>query len=432
MKYFSNTILSLWLLFSFNLISSPIFSQNSILIKNTNIITVATDKVLKNTDVLIENGVIKKIGNKIPINTTYLILDGKGKFLMPSLADMHSHIPLKNDKKLTTKHYLLLQLAAGVTTLRSMRGNYEHLSLKDSVQKEFILSPNLVLSAPPITRQMKANINTDSLIQKYKADGFDFIKILSVPSKDFYKKIQESAKKVGLKVVGHLPAGDLDMALQYKQYSIEHLQGYTDYYEKGLSSELEKLLDLTVQNNVYNCPTMDWTFVGSLHYSLQQLKDRVGMDFLPELLKSGWEKTLVDYIKTVKPDEAKKDSLHLISVQNVIAKMRDKKCKIILSPDASGIFQVPGFGLVEEMKLFKKFGFSNYEILKSATINAAEYFGESDKNGFVKENYNANLILLNANPLENVENISKIDGVILNGKWYSENSLKEQLKQNLK
>ena len=431
MKYFSKTSLSLWLFFFF-LISIPAFSQNAILIKNTNVITVSTDKVLKNTDVLIENGIIRKIGNKIPANTAYLVLDGKGKFLMPSLADMHSHIPLKSDKKLTTKHYLLLQLAAGVTTLRSMRGNYEHLSLRDSVQKEYILSPNLVLSAPPITRQTKTNINTDSLVQKYKADGFDFIKILSIPSKDFYKKIQESALKAGLKVVGHLPAGDIDLALQYKQYSIEHLQGYTDYYEKGLSSELEKLLDLTIQNNVYNCPTMDWTFVGSLYYPLQQLKERIGMDFLPELLKSSWEKTLVDYIKTVKPDEAKKDSLHLISVQNIMQKMRDKKYKLILSPDASGIFQVPGFGLVEEMKLFKKFGFSNYEILKIATINASEYFGESDKSGFVKENYNANLILLNGNPLENIENISKIDGVILNGKWYSENSLKDQLKQNLK
>jgi hypothetical protein len=177
-----------------------VFAQSSILIKNVSLITMTSNETLKDRDLLIENGKIKKIGKGIASSPNYLVIDGRGKFLMPGLIDMHVHIPNYKDKQMPVNHFLMLYLASGVTTIRSMRGDFDHLILRDSVTKGFVLSPHLVLSAPPFSAR---NIITDSipsLIKRYKSKKFDFIKVLSVTSELQYNKIADEAK-ISLKAV---------------------------------------------------------------------------------------------------------------------------------------------------------------------------------------------------------------------------------------
>ena len=406
-----------------------LFAQPSILVKNVSLVTMTSNETLKDYDLLIENGKIKKIGKRIASSPKYLIIDGQGKFLMPGLSDMHTHIPNYKDNQMPVNHFLMLYLASGVTTIRSMRGDVDHLILRDSVNKGLVLSPHLVLSAPPFSSRNTITDSIPSLVKRYKSNKFDFIKVLSVGSELQYNRITDKAKASSLKVTGHLPLGNLGLAINKGQYSIEHLQGYTNLFETNQTENLRKYVKLTFDSGIYNCPTMDWYFIGSLHYNLVDLKKREGMEYVPTAVKQKWQESYTNYTNTVKRDEFKKDSLHLIAIEEVIKMLKHGNCKILLSPDASGPFQVPGFGMKEEMLLFKKFGFSNYDILRAATYTAAEYFGDAKTKGLIKEGYIADLILLNANPLESIENFSQREGIFLNGRWFSQTYLINELKK---
>ncbi len=406
-------------------------AQNSFLLKGVSIVPLTSNQVLKNLDVLIQDGKIAKISKIIGENEDCTVINCTGKFLMSGLVDMHAHLPNYSIKDITVNHYLLLQLASGVTTLRSMRGDYDHLLLKDSINRGYILSPNLYLSAPPIRHGTPID-SIAPFVVKYKKDGFDFIKVLSVSSEGHYTAITNQAKQVGFKVVGHVPMNNLSLALEHNQYSIEHLQGYTNLYELGQFKELQRLVQLTKTNGIYNCPTMDWYFVGSLFFELNDLKKRAGLEFVSNSLKQKWESDYLDYKKSVTKEELIKDSIHLVAIRKVMQLLKSNQAKIILSPDASSIFQVPGFGLVEEMKLMQQMGFSNYDILRAATIIPLDYFQSAAVSAGIKEGSNANLILLNANPLEDIKNIEKQEGIFLNGKWLSQEYLIGRLKSFLK
>ncbi|MCX8490224.1 MAG: amidohydrolase family protein, partial [Cyclobacteriaceae bacterium] len=295
-----------------------------------------------------------------------------------------------------------------------------------------VIAPKLFLSAPPM--HWKEQVPIDSihyLIQQYKRSGFDFIKILSVPSEAFYEATMAESRLAGLPVVGHIPNRNLHLALSKNQRSIEHLQGYTDYFKAKQFDALQNVIQITAEKGIYNCPTLDWYFVGSLHYSLESLKHRAGMAYISPALKQEWEKKILEYTKEQNSNQVskKEDSLGLVAMRNVMEKLKLKGCKLLLSPDASSVFQVPGFGLVEEMKIFKELGFTNYEILRMASLGSAEYFGE-DNWGKVREGHEANLVLLSQNPLENIENLLKVKGVILNGKWLSQSIVLEKIRQS--
>ncbi|PWJ52851.1 imidazolonepropionase-like amidohydrolase [Dyadobacter jejuensis] len=398
--------------------------------KNISIVSPDQNSILKGQNVLINNGKIEKIGPGLKAPKRYQKIDGAGKFLMAGMADMHVHLPAAERDIISTKHFLLLQLIAGVTTVRSMRGSLNHIALRDSVKKGMILSPDLYLSAPPIYSSQKvAPDSIDELILAYKNVGFDFIKILSLPnSLVFYDSLLAAANRYQMPVVGHAPWGDVQTAIKNKQRSIEHLQGYASLKGDTLNETIRK----TKVNNIYNCPTLDWTFVGSLYYSMDYLKRRPGMEYLPLELRKKWEKTLSDYIGKVANQERKKDSLSLIVQLDIVRQLKAEGCKFLLSQDASNVFQVPGFGLLEEMKLFKKAGFSNHEILVIATQNPAQFFGESDRLGAVRTGFKANLIMLAGNPLEDIENIKKVDGILLGEQWHTREFLEGQIKTYLR
>jgi hypothetical protein len=421
-------LVTLLLLFCFQFC----IAQN-LLIKGVSVIPMDKNEVLNNMDVFIHDGKIVKIGKSIHPIRNCEIINGKGNYLMPGLTDMHAHVPDYGNKKISVNDYFNLCLASGVTTLRSMRGSLPQLLLKDSIQKGLVIAPKLFLSAPPIHWRVKIPIDSiHYLIQQYKKSGFDFIKILSVPSEAFYEAIVAESQLVGLPVVGHIPNMNLLLALSKNQKSIEHLQGYTDYFKVKQFDALQNAIQVSKEKGIYNCPTLDWYFVGSLYYSLESLKNRAGMAYISPTLKQEWEKKIMEYSKEQngKPNSKKEDSLGLVAMRNVLQKMKLNGCQLLLSPDASSVFQVPGFGLIEEMKIFKEMGFTNYEILRMASLVPAEYFGEDDNWGKVREAHDANLVLLLQNPLDDLGNISKIKGIILNGKWLPQSMILERIAQS--
>lgn len=405
-------------------------NAQSFIFKNISVVNTGQNSISKNQNVLIKEGIIQNIGSRLKTPNGYVEIDGTGKFLMAGLADMHAHFPDPNRDMISTKHFLLLQLMAGITTVRSMRGKMSDIALRDSVRNESLLSPDLYLSAPPIYSSNK--VSPDSiglLVSDYNNSGFDFIKILSLPnSPQFYDSLLAASKRYGIPIVGHAPWGDAAIAIENNQRSIEHLQGYARFKGDTLNEVIKK----TKLNNIYNCPTLDWTFIGSLYYTTDKLKGRAGMQYLPLALREKWEKTLVDYLGKVTQNEKAKDSLSLLSQLDLMKKLKAADCEFLISQDASNVFQVPGFGLLEEMKLFKKAGFSNQEILDIATQSSVRFLGKSESMGKVEAGFKANLIMLGGNPLEDLENLRKVDGVMLRKQWLTSAFMEEQVQTYLK
>lgn len=417
-------------------------AQEATVFKNVNVVPIHTKTVLMNRDVLVKNGIVESIEKTS--NRKYAganIINATGQYLMPGLADMHVHIPRQQKYGYGQDQFLMLQLASGVTTVRSMRGADVDLMIQKEAAAGKIISPDVYTSAPPFYAS-RVWIRSDSLgrlLKSYKNKGYQSLKVLSVPSVAWFDTLAQMAQLEGFRLSGHVPNGvSIDHAIGKNLNSIEHLGGYENL--KVGSAELENALAMTVSKGVYNCPTLNWYFVNYTQTPYEDLKKQTGLDRIPPAMVRDWTKTFDDYFA----QQAKKQPDSLLKEQQaekeyvnkklaVLKQLHQKGAKLLISPDVSTVFQVPGLAMIEEMKIYKKAGIAEYDILKAATLNAAEYMGEGNEWGSVQKGMRANLLLLEANPLEDLENIKKVKGVMKRGQWFSASKIEELLqtcKQN--
>ncbi|WP_291865127.1 amidohydrolase family protein [Maribacter sp.] len=398
--------------------------NNRLLIKNVNIIPLHINQQQSNRDVIIENGVISQIREHAENDTTDYdlgIIEGNGKYLIPSFADAHSHFP--EEENLQT--YFLMNLMNGVTTLRSMRGQDWHLEIDKNTE----WTPNLILSSPPISRRDSLTEKmADGLISGYKKSGFDFIKILSVKDENTFDYLVKFAKNNNIKLAGHCPSnvGIFKICDSNIYQSIEHLGGF---FQLQNNAEINLAIDRSISANLYHCPTLDWYFTRQVPE--EQLRKRNGTEYLPKELIREWEDKITAYFdKTKEKERAGNREENKDKFQNrldYLGHIYRQGGKLLLSPDASGIYGIPGFGVHTEMEHFANAGISNFDILKAASYNLSEMLNSENDWGTIKIGASSDLVLLNTNPLENIKNAKDINGVVFKGVFYSKSNLKKQL-----
>lgn len=410
-------ILSCAVLSTFNLTA-----QKSI-IKNITVIPTHINQSFENKDVVIENGKILAIRDHLEKDTTVYdkVIDGTGKFVIPGMVDAHAHFPEKD----MIETYFLMNLANGVTTLRSMRGENWHLELDRTAE----LTPNLILSSVPIRRSDSLSVaEVDEMVQECKNDGFDFIKILSIASAEHFDALVESCKKHQIKVAGHCANPiDYELALKSQVYeSIEHLHGYAwlREFEKMLST-----LDIGISNNVAITPTTDWYYYSPA--TIDELKKRDGLQYVSKNMKKQWKEDIA-----AKVDTMTKEQVDLFSAQrknsydyrNRLTGFAYKQgANLLVGPDLEGYYGVPGFGYVEELKHFVRSGLSNFDVLKAATYNMSIARNTQIQNGTLKTGAEANMVILTKNPLEAIENVTTPEYVVLRGVIFTRAELIEIL-----
>ncbi len=429
------------LLISFLFCTQIIFSQNLIL-RNVNVIPMNQEITITNCNVFIRDGKIEKITpyptkkepgkRRIVKESTvgYTIIDCNGGYIIPGLADMHAHFPDKNDP-VKLQEYLRLNLAAGVTTLRSMRGEYSQLAIRDSVNKGIKkFSPEIVVSYVfPEKDSLLTKDSIEKIVLYAKNKSFDFIKYLGGISQTYIKFLMESAKQNEISVAGHAYDKSLIKSMELGFASIEHYQSVLAEFMRD-SLNFKKVADNMKLKKTAFCPTLSFYYINTYNFTESQLLNRNGMNFVSPAVKKAW---LLDYNEglentrgRLKQDfETKFVELYkqtFLKFGKVLKYLSDNGVNILLSADES-VFNVPGFSMYEEMKLYKNAGLSNYKILKCATYNAAKYLKTDKICGSVEVGKKANLLLLNANPLENIENIKQVEATILNGRFYLQKEL---------
>jgi hypothetical protein len=387
-------------LFIFILAKQNLIAQN-LLLKDVQILSINQAEISKPTQVYVENGVVRYIGNKpIKTKTGTKIYPAKGKILTFGMQDMHVHFP---NKDLDADTFLALFTKAGVTHIRSMRGSgYDTPFRQDSLKANY---PNLYLASPIVgVNTFASRAQILEKLMRVKQKGYDLIKVFALNDTlayDFFA-IADSLK---LKTAGHYLANiPLEKQVQ-NRYCIEHLGGY-DALD---SLRLQDIITQLKTQNTYISPTLFWYFLQSGEYSLTELESQDGFSFVPKPIQAKWRQNYA-YPKQVS-DSAQRA---LAQKLNVLKQMADAGVLLLFSPDASSDFAVPGFSMFAEMRLWQKAGLSNQQILRAMMLNPLKYWHENASMD-IAVGSGANFLLLSKNPLQDLNALQNIDAVIVNG-----------------
>ncbi|MEO8773355.1 MAG: amidohydrolase family protein [Gelidibacter sp.] len=406
--------------------ASSIFAQNQadvvkdLVIKNVSVISMLTNDIKEHQDVVIKDGKISSISNtKKGDYKNVLIVDGKGKYMMPSLADAHVHFP-EDDTGM--KRVMALYLVNGVTKLRSMRGDWEHIDWRNKYEKDGSVHPKLYLSPPAISRNYDLSVSQiEEFVKTSKERGFNFMKILSIKDETVFAQFDSIAKEYNFPIGGHFPdnIGD-DLIFNSLYNSFEHLGGLA-----GNPDVLESRLKLIKEKNIFICPTLSWYNIGSGRHSYDELRKLPGMASVPNATLEVWidgtkkyrEKLGIEAYKEEVANELKA----LDKKYEVIKAIHKLGIPMLLSPDSSSKYMISGFDMVGEMELLKHADLTNYEILKMATINFANFFNEDY--GVIEKGKAADFIILKTNPLVDLNALRKIEGLYFNNQFLDRKKL---------
>ncbi len=416
-------------------LSQFVFSQDSydIVFKNVNIVSMENDKVLLNQNIAILNGKIMVIENakksKLKAKKT---IDLKGKYIMPSLADAHVHLPETEEE---LQRMFDLNLINGVTKLRSMRGDWKHKEWQNKYNTINSFYPKIYLSAPPISRNTEASVEQlEEFVKAVKESNYGFIKILSIKNQEIFTKLDDLCKKYDVPLGGHFPRLAMGNSLNEDVFfnsnykSIEHLGGLV-----GEPNLFESRIQAIKKNNIYICPTLLWYSIGSGQYTNEQLQKLHGMEFVSNTTMQEWLTKTQEYRNKMGEqaikDEVAKELKDLEEKYQVIARLQKEGIKMLLSPDASSKYMMTGCNVINEMELLQNAKLSNFEILQMATTNFSDFFNANY--GLIKVGKDADFIVLENSPLEDLQTLKNVKGVYFNFNYLDTKAL-EKMKNNLK
>lgn len=386
-------------------------------ITDVTVIDVATGGRQAGVTVLVRDGRIAAIAPKIAVPRGASRVDGRGKFLIPGLWDMHSH------HQGTGAESLDLFVAKGIVGTRDMGGDADFiLPLRQRVNSGAILGPEIVASGPmlddappafPYRRRVRNAEEARNAVRDLKRLGVDFIKVHDHTPREVFFAIADEAPKVGLTFAGHVPIGvKPEEAADAGMRSIEHLANY-------------QLFDGCVTGDTYRLSDCAW--------------------FIDKLAAKGvWQTPTMAFFQTI-PDvfsgvplahaEYASDSLLKLTRDNIQNSHLDAKTLDLLRMEGKLSLQaihdlhargnrflagcdglVPGFCLHDELEWLTKAGFTPLEALQTATINPARFLGREDSQGTVETGKRADLVLLGADPLVDIRNTSNIAAVVIRGK----------------
>ena len=396
--------------------------------------------------VVIEGDRIVDVGPRSPIPKGAQVINAAGKFLIPGLWDMHTHLGKAGEVVFPPL------IANGVTSVREMGGDGEiTIALRERVKRGEILGPRikatgLILENPRFI-QMLERITGDSYAGKRlgvaNADdakraieanvkmGADFLKIRTSASRDAYFAIASEARRVGLPLVGHLPFGISALeASNAGQRSIEH--GWV-MLEKIPEDKVKEIAAQLIKNDTYVVPTL----VAGRGFRetpdeqvLAIVDDKDGVidarrKYVPQSLADFWRKQI-----EMKKSESEKLDWMAIRRSNVeIFRILHKAgVKMMVGTDLGAPLCYPGFGLHDELELMvSDIGLTPAEALQSATRLPAEFMGLGGTLGTIEKGKLADLVLLDANPLVDIRNTSKIAAVIVGGRMLEKAELKSMM-----
>ena len=392
--------------------------------ENVSVVPMTKDGVLANHTVIVTGDRITAVGpaktTRVPNGATRV--NGQGKFLMPGLAEMHGHIPPPTAPRELVDNVLFLYVTAGVTTVRGMQGAPGQLDLREATKRGDVVGPNLYLAGPQFSGNVvKSAEDAATRVRQQKSEGWDLLKVQEGLALDAYDSMARTAKEVGIRFGGHVPdTVDVLHALDVGQETFDHIDGYVEHLDGRAKvvddKALQNLVQRTRKAGAWIVPTMlVWeTLQGPV--TLESRTSYSELQYLPATQIAQWTKALETRLKNPQFNAAQA-KLHIDNRNRILKALQAGGVRILLGSDAPQQFNVPGFSIHREMKSMADAGIGTYEIVKSGTANVGEYFKAQDTFGTIAAGQRADLVLVDANPLQNLANMEKRSGVMVRGRW---------------
>lgn len=420
----------------------------------------------------------------IQIDRNVQVVNATGQYLVPGFWDMHVHLTLRPEPRLASETLLPLLVAHGVVGVRDMGSDWEQIQ---QLRKEIaggklagftLLSPGPFVDGPqpasaslvPVSNAAEARAAVRSL----KARGVDFIKVQAKLSRDSYFAVADEAKRQGIPFAGHVPesmnAGEVSDA---GQRSLEHLSPALpgdagilfacSAREAELRQELaalnqaaeepdaklddlrarirelqQKLLDSyepakanallarLAKNRTWVVPTLIWS-QSFRPLSPQDLGQDVPLQYVPAGTRQRWEAGRKRYVESVPPESFALTQRVAERSLALAGALHRAGVPLLAGTDSFDGFDISGFSLHQELELLVRAGLKPAQALKAATLNPAKFLGRERDLGTVEKGKLANLVLLGANPMQNIRNTRNIRGVVLNGRFFDRVELDRML-----
>ncbi len=441
-------------------------SSEALVFTNVNVVDVRDGHVERNLAVVIRDGRIAAVGEHAVIEPgrNVHVVNAAGKYLIPGLWDMHVHSDFVNPQW-DPKIIYPLYIANGITGVRDMGGDWNALrERRDQIEKGEMLGPHLFVGGPFLvdaktdaqTIQVKTPEDARASVDTLAGEGVDFIKILSRLSRESYFAIAEESKKHNLHFVGHVPLGvSAQEASAAGQYSIEHLAGIAlacSSHEAALREQAEAamakrdwpavlaanqqasatydekkavaLFSTFVDHSTWQVPTLIWTKTQSTIDAAHWVSDP-RLKYVPASVQKEWDqKQIIAQTPAALLGDYKNDATH---GPDLVRAMLRRGVSFMAGTDGPDPFVFPGFSLHDELELLVSAGMTPTQALQSVTIHPAQFMVKLDKYGLAEPDHAADLVLLEANPLEDIRNTRKIAAVVLGGKYYSREDLDKML-----
>ena len=438
-----------------------------LIINNVNIVDVVNNKIIPNRYIAIQKNKIIDISNT-SLNKSYtsqFTIDATGKYIMPSLWDMHVHFG-GDSLKAENKMLLPLYMAMGIGHVRDCAGDIslDVIEWKNEIANGTLLGPTIFTSGPKleginsiwpgdleISNETELTTALDSL-QKLKVD---FIKITdNTLAPDLFLKSIIAARKRGWKVTGHVPATtNVDVFSKNGLSAIEHI----GYLQRAASKNEDSITKLRAVNKISGREANELylnSFDSTVAIAKFKQLAKNGTAVVPTIngsyITTYLDKTSHtndDYLRYLGPalkrtynwriERASKDNIDAIAFRhknfeaaaNLLPLLYKSGVVILAGTDAGFLnsFNYPGLGMHDELAIMVKYGLTPQQALMCSIINGPAFFNQSKLYGAVAKQKNADLLILNANPLLDINNTKKIDAVINKGKYLNRKYLDKLL-----
>jgi amidohydrolase family protein len=420
---------------------------------NVNIVPMDEERVLAGQTVIVKDGLIAALGpaDQVKVPSGAVKIDGRGKYLMPGLADMHIHLEVFNEQVNTVM--LRLFVANGVTTVLNLFGAANHLKLREQVARGEMLGPAIYTSGGFISNAPVSTPTPDEVeraVLAQKRAGYDIIKIHGDFSREAYHRVFEVARREGMRVIGHLPRNlGIEAAFEEKQDAIAHAEEYLYAYfffkpatspadsspEARLrwitdqASRIPSVAEATAKAGIWVSPTLTvYSGIARQVDDIDTVLTRPEMKYLPPWIASRFAKENNDYVRRFKKETAKGFFARADLLSKLVKGLQNAGVKLLAGTDTPVPSVVPGFSLHDELREMVAAGLTPYESLRTATANPAEFL-RKDNFGTVGVGKRADLILVNGDPLKDINNASRRAGVMVQGRWFTEEELKKMLNE---
>ena len=449
----------------FIMFSAGIYSQRTVLIRNVNVVNVEKGIVVKDMHVLIKDSLVAEISDdkqrkNFPVADT--VIDGKGKYLIPGLWDMHTHA-------FAADQMFFLLVANGITGIRDMFDDIRNINQwRNRMRTGSLPNIDLFVSGPivdgpkpfwpgsvAVGNAEQGRRAVDSVKNILKAD---FIKVYSLLSRESYFAIAEEAKKQNIPFAGHVPnVLTVTEAARSGQKSQEHLYGLMeaasdssdfyfqyqqgkvndttlknrDYRKKFLlrtynAEKLNSLLKEIKTTDTWISPTLTVNY-GFAYMDDTALLNSPRMQYMGVFFRDFWDYRKDFRFKTFTEETFALSKKEFDIKLKIVKAVHDAGIPIIAGTDFPNPHCYPGFSLHDELRFYVKAGLSPAQALRTATLNPALYFNIEKTHGTISPGKTAHLVLLSDNPLSDIANTQKIEMVILRGKLYTRKDLDELL-----